>query len=491
MKKITIIFLLLISANIVFSQQIEEKILIPALQENSKRYFYFPFDVPVNTKSVVVEYAYDKSANTLDLGVFDNNFDETEKTTSGFRGWSGGRRSQIFISENTATNGYLSGKIGQGKWRVIFGLYKIAPAGVEVTVKIKFNEVSPKLLAEPEQESATKYNLPTKQNLSPMIDSGGQKWFRGDLHIHTFHSDGNWTIPLVFEWAKLIGLDFIGLTEHNTMSHHAEINRIAPRYPKLLAMRGEEVTTYGGHFNVWSLPTGELIDFRVTPKNSAELAPKINRVRQLNLLASINHPTAVCGGCAWTYGDWSQMDSVEIWNGGWDLQDEAALKKWDEMLQTGKRIAALGSSDTHTPLPGESKTNPGLGSPCNYIAAKNLTQNEILAAIKRGKVWLAESPKTQFLEFTALADGNRLSLGDSGETGKAELNLKVENFPANSVVLLIANGQLVRREKINRDKFELSAAAEIEKDSYFRVEIRNPENKMLALTNPIFLRKKR
>jgi hypothetical protein len=142
-------------------------------------------------------------------------------------------------------------------------------------------------------------------------------------------------------------------------------------------------------------------------------------------------------------------------------------------------------------LPGESKTNPGLGSPCNYIAAKNLTQNEILAAIKRGKVWLAESPKTQFLEFTALADGNRLSLGDSGETGKAELNLKVENFPANSVVLLIANGQLVRREKINRDKFELSAAAEIEKDSYFRVEIRNPENKMLALTNPIFLRKKR
>lgn len=68
---------------------------------------------------------------------------------------------------------------------------------------------------------------------------------------------------------------------------------------------------------------------------------------------------ALLGGCDWSYGDWTRMDSAEIWNGAWDAQDEAALKKWDEFLRQGERITAIGSSDTHNPpFPGSANGSP-------------------------------------------------------------------------------------------------------------------------------------
>jgi len=126
---------------------------------------------------------------------------------------------------------------------------------------------------------------------------GGYKWFRGDLHLHTFHSDGTWTIPLILDWASASGLDFVGITEHNTFSHHAKIDALAKNYKNLLVLRGEEVTTYGGHFNVWGLPSGKIVDFRVRAKNSPRIKELIADTRKLGAIASINHPFAPCSGC--------------------------------------------------------------------------------------------------------------------------------------------------------------------------------------------------
>ncbi len=430
----------------------------------------------------------------MDLGVFDVGFDESEASISGFRGWSGGRRNEVFISETKATNGYLPGKIPVGKWRIIFGLYKVAPEGVEVAVKVRFNEIDPRLLDQLAEESATTTSMPKVEKLQPAKTFNGYKWYRGDLHIHTFHSDGSWTFPLIFDWASKIGLDFVGLTEHNTSSHHTEIDKLIPRYKNLLAMRGEEVTTYGGHINVWGLPKGEVIDFRVKRGDFAKLQKPLNRIRELNLIASINHPTALCGGCDWSYGDWTKMDSVEIWNGGWDFQDETALKKWDAMLQEGKFVTAIGSSDTHSPpsMPNDYKTNLGIGSPTNFVGAKKLSQSEILTAIKSGRVWISDLPKNYQLEFSAVVGKKRLNLGEKSDVLNQQIHLKMnaENFPIGASVLLISNGQIIHNDKITDIKFSFENSVKIEKNSYFRFEIRDSENKMLALTNPIFFSKK-
>ena len=136
MKSAILFFILLGFTVCATAQSFEKKIVILPPKEGESRYVYVPFNVPIETRSLSVIYEYDKKngANVLDLGVFDSNFDGTETSVKGFRGWSGGRRNTIFIGEKSASNGYLAGEIPVGKWRVILGIYKVVPEGVEVTV---------------------------------------------------------------------------------------------------------------------------------------------------------------------------------------------------------------------------------------------------------------------------------------------------------------------------------------------------------------------
>lgn len=474
------------------AQTIERTVSIAALKDDASRYFYLPFEVPAQTVSLTLTYEYDRKngANVLDLGVFDASFGGAETDLRGFRGWSGGRRDAIFIAENSATNGYLAGKIPKGRWRVVFGLYKVAPEGVNVAVKIKFNDVPADLLKEPAAEENQKFALPDFPKMPAPNDFGGYRWFRGDLHVHTFHSDGVWTIPLIYEWASRSGLNFVGVTEHNTASHHAAIERLAPQYKNLLVLRGEEATTYGGHFNVWGLPAGEVVDFRVAPRDAKRLRKIVDGVHQLGLLASINHPFAPCGGCGWSYGDWQTMDAVEIWNGAWDFSDEAALKKWDEVLTSGGKIAAIGSSDSHAPPFATNKAGVALGSPTVRAAMKNLTQKDLLEAIRARRVWLAAALNDYNLEFSADGGGKKFYIGETAQiSGKEiELRVKTENFPAGAIVSIISNNQKVfsKPTEVNADAFAQKFG--IERAAYFRAEIRDATGKMLALTNPIFVK---
>ncbi len=473
------------------AQTFEKKVNIPPLTENAKRYFYVPFEVPAEVKSLSVSYEYDKKGgiNVLDLGVFDPCVAKTNSDVCGFRGWSGGRRNVIFISEKAATNGYIAGKLPAGNWRVILGLYKIAPEGAEVTIKIKINEIDRQAAQQLAEEKAKTFDFPRSQRLAPPT-ADGLTWFRGDLHMHTFHSDGTWTVKGILDYARAANLDFVSITDHNTFSHHAELNVLAPADKNLLVMRGEEVTTYGGHFNVWGLPTGKWIDFRVTPKDSAHLESIVAEINNLRLIFSINHPTALCGGCDWSYGDdtWRSFSSVEIWNGAWDFQDEAALKKWDQMLQTGQQIRAVGSSDSHNP-PGEKNGSP-IGTPTNFVGAKQLTQKDILAAVKIGRVWIAENP-TYSLNFTGTSSGSRARIGDtlSVSPGKeAKFNFSGAGFPVGATVALVSRGTTLQKITLDKPDFVSTFVAKPKGGEYFRLEIRDSMKKMLAFTNPIYTR---
>ncbi|MBA4182575.1 MAG: CehA/McbA family metallohydrolase [Acidobacteria bacterium] len=478
------------------AQTFEKTVLIAPPKENENRYFYVPFDVPAGAKSVSVNYEYDKAngSNVLDLGVFDSRFSKDKSDLTGFRGWSGGRRNTIFISENEATNGYTAGKLPSGQWRVILGLYKVAPAGVNVTIKVKINEIEASARQQLTEERAVVFDFPKSERIAPP-NANGYTWFRGDLHAHTFHSDGNWTIKGILDYAQANNLDFVGITEHNTFSHHAEIDSLAVNYKNLLVLRGEEVTTYGGHFNVWGLPRNELIDFRVAPNDARRLQTVVDRVRKLGLTASLNHPTARCGGCDWSYGDWQKMDSVEIWNGGWDAEDEAALKHWDELLQKGIRLTAIGSSDSHTPPLG---ANPPpnarpIGFPTNHVGMKNLKQQDLLEAIRRGRVWIGGLPTDFNLEFSALNAGKRLNIGETAPVSDKTIRLdcKAKNFPGGASISLISNGQVLQTDKIENAEYVLAKTFNVEKDSYFRLEVRSETGAMLTLTNPIYIQIKK
>ncbi len=53
------------------------------------------------------------------------------------------------------------------------------------------------------------------------VPGTGPGWYRGDLHLHTVHSDGKRTQAEMIAAARAAGLDFIGSSEHNTSSAYA------------------------------------------------------------------------------------------------------------------------------------------------------------------------------------------------------------------------------------------------------------------------------
>jgi hypothetical protein len=120
------------------AQTIERVVHVAPPGADGSRYVYVPFDVPRGAARVAVSYSYEREggANTIDIGVFDARSSGSDADPRGFRGWSGGRRSEFFITRREATPGYLPGALPAGTWHVILGLYKVAPAGVDVSFKI-------------------------------------------------------------------------------------------------------------------------------------------------------------------------------------------------------------------------------------------------------------------------------------------------------------------------------------------------------------------
>src|SRR5688500_17498850 len=45
-----------------------------------------------------------------------------------------------------------------------------------------------------------------------------KRWYKGNLHTHTYWSDGDEYPEMVLDWYKSHGYDFIALSDHNTMA---------------------------------------------------------------------------------------------------------------------------------------------------------------------------------------------------------------------------------------------------------------------------------
>ncbi|MBA3514979.1 MAG: PHP domain-containing protein [Pyrinomonadaceae bacterium] len=481
---------------------VERLVHLSPLTADTSRYVYVPFDVPRNAIRINVSYQYDRAngTNTIDIGLFDARSSGLDTDPRGFRGWSGGRRSEFFVSRDEATPGYLSGEIPAGKWRIILGLYRVAPAGVDVSFRIDIEtkeNILPgriRVKGNPSPSPATSSVTPIAENSAPQLSSGGvnghgARWWRGDLHVHTVHSDGNWTVAELASSARNTGLDFIVVTDHNTASHHAEIDRLTKGSGQPLVLRGEEITTHGGHTNAWGLPSGTWIDFRVRVGDTARISSIAAQAHRAGALISINHPFVLCGGCAWSYDAAARdFDAIEVWNGPWDFTDEPALTMWDKILQSGRRITAIASSDSHRP-------DTPIGQPTTHVAAKVLSQAAILNAIRQGRVYLTAEAARPIVSFEAEAATSkrhsRWTIGDDirlSAPGTIRFFIKTEAVSLGATISLISNGQMIRSFPAKTDGQPQVIEIECPHDSYFRLEVRDKTKRVLALTNPIYVK---
>jgi hypothetical protein len=430
------------------------------------RYVYVPFEVPDGTTRVDFEYRYDRAngANVIDLGLLEPG--SLAIGTTAFRGWTGGERTGGFVAVDDATTGYWPGPIPKGVWHVQLGLYKVGADGVDVEVTVRTGSgpvgATPALPARAAEPLAR-----------------GARWYSGALHAHTLHSDGRLTAQELATLAREAGLDFLAITDHNNTAHQRE--RIDA--PGLLVITGEEITTPGGHANVWGLSGARaFVDFRVLPGDPA-LQAIVDQARTQGALVSINHPYADCFACTWTHAVPQDLDAIEISNPGASSL-ALALALWDALLRDGRRVTAVGASDWHR------HGQQPIGSASVRVFADELSTPAILGAIRHRRVVVMADASTAPPRFTVRSAGQAAGVGEDLSVGPgATLDVEVEcegAAYAGGRVELVWRGEVVAQAPIPVSgpvRFTRWANA----DGYLRIHVYTAAGAPLALTNPVFV----
>jgi hypothetical protein len=435
-------------------------------------FVYIPFEVELGTTSIYVlqNYSAKDTGNALDLGVFDQRGQALEAS----RGWSGGFRNNFTITPSWATPGYNAGPIEPGTWHVALGPYTSIPGGIDwqLDIEMGFDPVDSYFAV----ESAT-------MNMDPLCNglcTEDAQWLRGDLHMHTVYSDGQYTPDEQIEIALEQGLDFIFFSDHNTDSSNNIMGSFQHFAPDLLIGRAIEVTTRGGHWQALGLDPGQVVEWRYQEGEGYIQAAQ--EVRRRGGLVSINHPFAECSACNWVIDDWDHNDAIEVWNAQWDVEDEQAVAKWQEQLVNGKFTTAVGGSDSHSP--------PALnGVPTTAVRSRGKSQSAIIEGIRAGRAYLAGGPGIELLFKIYLPSLSRSDIAQIGDKIKASTDgavavLATKGLAGQKACFVTDQGYVHNTTVRHNGTVEQPVP---EGAKFMRVEVRNETNDvMLGMTNPIW-----
>jgi hypothetical protein len=176
---------------------------------------------------------------------------------------------------------------------------------------------------------------------------------------------------------------------------------------------------------------------------------------------------------------------VEVWNGAWrsevpwQANNEAALAEWGRGLAAGIRDGAwrpaIGNSDAH--LEGQ------IGTPQTVVLAAELSAPALLAGLRAGHSWIAESASVS-LSFTARAGDRSAGIGERLTTrgGAVVARVEVHGVPDGVVSFYTERGR-AHSEEAGRIEWSTTA----DESGFIRIEVRHAGGGMAALTNPIIL----
>lgn len=377
----------------------------------------------------------------------------------------------VFINAVKASPGGTPGPIPAGRWMCFILAHRLLselPVTYEFDITMSFDPIT---------EEAQEW-LPGK------VAPRGPGWYRGDLHAHTIHSDGSWDIPDLVQFWKERGVDFMTLSDHNTISGLAQARSLAD--DDLMIMGGMELSTYWGH--AVAVGVHEWFDWRKldgTQITMPELAQKVIDAASLFTIAhpmNLGDPT--CCGCRWEHYDMMPGNAlaVEIWNGHWRPHNQEALQWFYHWLNEGYRLTAVSGTDMHW-----RPTQPVRGA-VNVVYAQELSESAIIAAIKAGHSYITAGP--ELLLTATTADGHSAMIGDTvarehGQSGPITVHASWKEGHEGDGIRFVTNG-MVYREKVVGPEGEMTWQLEPGQATWCCIELRDRNEGLWAVTNPIF-----
>ncbi|UZW59729.1 CehA/McbA family metallohydrolase [Lysobacter enzymogenes] len=461
---------------------------------DNQTYRELPFQVPAGTARIEVEFDYDRSdKTTIDLGLLGPG---EFLGRDGFRGWSGGNKRRFSVAASDATASYSPGALTPGEWRLLLGIPNIRAGGnAAYTARIRLTP------------AATPDAVP-QENKAPLRGEAG--WYRGDLHMHSAHSDGNCAgqsgarapCPLFLsaQAAVAAGLDFVAVTEHNTVSHLPALRELQPHFDRLLLIPGMEITTFQGHANVFGVRAP--VDFRVGSAAVPDWNAVLAQMRRRGLPVSINHPIRPsderCMGCGWTprpTADLGLISMVEAVNGGDADTPGSGIAFWQRGLDAGHRLTGVGGSDNHdAPTAAEEPFGASrIGRPTTVVHARELSEAGILDGLRAGNVFVdAFGSRDRLLELRARHGANEAAMGGelvvpAGQ--RARLRVQVRNLAGGRVEATLdgAKAALIARPQVSaaQQSFEFDWPSDGRRH-WLRIDVRDARGRLALMGNPVY-----
>ena len=353
-------------------------------------------------------------------------------------------------------------------------------------------------------------------NSAASLPAGPPYEYNGALHAHTNLSDGTGSLEEVASAADSLGLDFVVITDHNTLDGR----ELEGRRGSCTVLVGSEISTDDGHVLAFGIPE--------TPyRLGGDGAETISDVRELGGMSVIAHPVNDQNG--WSSPVRVRADGIEIFNADslwrnapiWKLlfgsaaflvnpsrtmllvMDDARQERhqWDAYLETGP-ITGLAGADAHGTirLGGWDFRFPRYEDSLAWFPVHILTDTELTGkigldkrviqdALKRGSCYLslgAIGPVSGF-RFNAVSNdpAQRVGMGRS-LTSDGRVTLVAELSAEKPVkIVLLKNGAVVKENWGGR--LEYASAS----PGVYRAEVYAGESGSLAgrvpwvLSNPI------
>jgi hypothetical protein len=438
-----------------------------------------PFVVPAGVTRIDVEFTYqNKGAGTeLEVGLFD---------AQRFRGTSRFSKERFHLSEIEATPSYIPGPLVAGTWRLSVGIPAVGATSTsawQATIRMSIQSTP-------------------REGLGPVLKAE-PGWYVGDLHAHTLHSDGfGCTDPgasgqrgcqpwEVVEAGRARHLDFLAITDHNTTTHHADLATLQESLTTMLLLRGQELTTFHGHANVYG--TSRVIDFRLG-FHGRSMIDVMNDVQHEGALLSINHPGRDtgdrCTGCGWDAPQtpWDRIEVMEVINGGVIEGRTAGMPFWYARLNEGHRLTGIGGSDDH----GARSPRGHIGAPATVIYAKELSEAALLDGLRSGQVYVrTRGPEGPSLEVSATAGEQTIPMGGIVHlTGSSAATVRLDmriGKAAGQHAEVVRNGEVVATLNVESNDATLSHTIALAPGQWAHIRLRDAKE-VTAFSNPVYVR---
>ncbi len=323
----------------------------------------------------------------------------------------------------------------------------------------------------------------------------------GNIHMHSAYSDGEYPIDKIAKLAGKAGLDFIIVTDHETLK--GLDNGEEGYHHKVLVLIGAEINDTCNHYLALDIE-------KVVPNNTENPQAVIDAVNAQGGFGIIAHPVEkgsplYKGGITFEWTDFNVTDfqGLEIWNYLSQWKDgirglfsgicllffphKALIGPYPEVMQwldelqiEGQPVMVYGGSDAHNIKIGLGPLTFATIGPYYYsfkcinmhIITKNKLTGDfnrdkanVYAALRAGNSWVGYDffKNSRGFRFVLKDDKESYLMGSQVKFKKGML-LEIK-IPYKAKVLIIRNGQVWKT--LQGDNFRIS----VEQGGVYRVEV--------------------